>query len=406
MLSEEQEIEVVVRSAGGDERRRFRGDQRLIDLCRNLRVPPNAISTFVEGPRGTRHIVGLYHSASSFIERDGESIVFQLDRNLNYFSLISDSLLCDDAPSPDAAAEYSFSSGASGHISHAYLTAESCRAFVTEAVRDFLDGHSYAIPEGGSVVVGISGGGDSNAMLTALADAVSDRNVHLFPTILLGVREWDQGLPRAEAICSELGLPLQVVESAEVNRFLGRAGDRLDWVGDFHRHFPHDDAEVVGTLAIRLALSHFARRHRAPSVVTGLNLEGILAECFLRLMQGAQPLEFPVRTLDGIKFCFPVYRVPKKILDGCHPKFARENHAERSIGIMMGRAIPYYLAQSVNSLIPGIEFDLIEGFRSLHHVQPRECAALGFSTADEVSFELRERWERYLSGADSEDTRP
>jgi hypothetical protein len=47
---------------------------------------------------------------------------------------------------------------------------------------------------------------------------------------------------------------------------------------------------------------------------------------------------------DGINFCYPLYRVPKKLLDGCYPEYALANYRERSVGVMMGRAIPYYLA--------------------------------------------------------------
>ena len=60
----------------------------------------------------------------------------------------------------------------------------------------------------------------------------------------------------------------------------------------------------------------------------------------------------------------------------------------------MGRATPYYLAQPINSTVPGIEFDLLEGFRFPSHVRPVTSPEFGFATLAglEVRPELRSRW--------------
>ena len=218
--------------------------------------------------------------------------------------------------------------------------------------------------------------------------------------MLLGIPEWDSATDRGEALCQRLGLELRFLDSGYVNGLLGRPADAPDWLGDFRRHFPDDDVDVIGTLAIRLGLADTAREVGAGCAITGLNLEDLLAECFLRLVQGELPLAFPVRVLDGLPFTYPLYRVPKKILDGCHPRYALENYQDRSTGVMMGRAIPYYLAQSVNAAVPGLEFDVLDGFRRLPHVQPVTDPAYGFATiaAPGAEPEIAGRWERYIAG--------
>jgi hypothetical protein len=394
-------IPVVLRTTAGDEVREFAPDLRLIEVCRLLRVPPNAISTFATGSTSTRRVVGLYEQLGRLVRSDGEQLVLQFDRNLNYNALLSDARsTTEQVPAAEPVAEYTFPPGTYGYITHTTLDVKACRDFVSESVADFVEAYREVLSESPTIVVGTSGGGDSNALLTALVDATRNLSISITPVMLLGVPEWDAATDRAKELCGILGLPLKFVGSERVSLLLGRPGNSSNWLRDFHEHFPREDSDVIGTLAIRLALSDVARKLGTSCVVTGLNLEDLLAECFLRLTQGELPLEFPVRNLDGINFCYPVYRVPKKLLDGCYPEYALANYRERSVGVMMGRAIPYYLAQSMNSTVPGIEFDLLEGFRSLPHVRPLTSPEFGFATLPdfEVRSELRSRWAKYIRG--------
>jgi hypothetical protein len=83
-------IPVVLRTTAGDEVREFAPHLRLIEVCRLLRVPPNAISTFATGSTSTRRVVGLYEQLGRLVRSDGEQLVLQFDRNLNYNALLSD----------------------------------------------------------------------------------------------------------------------------------------------------------------------------------------------------------------------------------------------------------------------------------------------------------------------------
>ncbi|MGH3871713.1 MAG: hypothetical protein ACRDSR_09395 [Pseudonocardiaceae bacterium] len=395
-------VSVVLRTAAGDEAREFAPDLRLIDVCRLLRVPPNTVSPFATGSAKIRRVIGLYEPLDRLVRSGDEQLILQFDRNLNYHSLLSDarSSSVEHVPAVMPVTEYTFSSGTYGYITHATLDVQACRNFVNESVADFVEAYREVLGGSATIVVGTSGGGDSNALLAALVEATRNLTVSIRPVMLLGAPEWDAAIDRAKELCASLGLSLQFVGSERVNRLLGRLGNSSHWLSDFHAHFPREDSDVIGTLAIRLALSDVARKLGASCVVTGLNLEDLLAECFLRLTQGELPLEFPVRIIDGINFCYPVYRVPKKLLDGCHPEYALANYRERSASVMMGRAIPYYLAQSMNSAVPGIEFDLLEGFRSLPHVRPATLPEFGFAILPgvEICPELRSRWENYIKG--------
>lgn len=334
-----EQVAIVLRTAGGDVEHRVDGRTLLVQACRMLHVPPGAVSPFVRGRTGLRRATGMHRPIEQLVG-DGDGLVLQFDRNINYLALLTEGSgrTQEDRPG-EAVTEYAFPAGVYGHVTHAELTEADCRRFVLEAVTDFVEEQNALFGTGRRMVVGTSGGGDSNALLSALAEVAATRDLPLMPVMLLGIPEWDGAAERGSALCHELGLDLAFLDSGRVNQLLGRPASAPDWLGDFRRHFPDDDVDVIGTLAIRLGLADAARRSGTGCVITGLNLEDLLAECFLRLVQGELPLAFPVRVLDGLSFCYPLHRVPKKILDGCHPRYALANYQERSTGVMMGRAI-------------------------------------------------------------------
>jgi hypothetical protein len=133
--------------------------------------------------------------------------------------------------------------------------------------------------------------------------------------------------------------------------------------------------------------------------VTGLNLEDILAECFFAAMKGILPPPFPVRPVDGMPFWHPLYRVPKKIIDGCYPKFSLQNYNDRYPSRMLGRAIPYYVAQSMHGIMPGIEFDLLNGFKELSKLNKSYGfydSELNFTILEPVSDDLKKKWKKFV----------
>jgi RimJ/RimL family protein N-acetyltransferase len=53
--------------------------------------------------------------------------------------------------------------------------------------------------------------------------------------------------------------------------------------------------------------------------------------------QAADP--FPRRVVDGVSIFYPLYRCPKRILDGCFPKYSLENYENRYPSHLHGRAL-------------------------------------------------------------------
>ena len=67
---------------------------------------------------------------------------------------------------------------------------------------------------------------------------------------------------------------------------------------------------------------------------------------------------------------------------------------------MLGRAIPYYLSQSMHGLISGIEFDLLNGFKELSKLYNSYGvfdSELGFSTLEPLSDDIRSKWQQFIA---------
>ena len=281
---------------------------------------------------------------------------------------------------------------------HFELSESDCRKFVIKKVTSFLKNEAVIHPTK-KIILGISGGGDSNTLMMSFLESGIVKRNQLIAVMMLGIPDWDRGKSRAEAICKEHGVELRFVEASKITELLGKH-QISDWVEDFEKVFPDADLEVLGTHCIRLALKYIAEETSAQAIVTGLNLEDILAECFFATIKGVLPPPFPIRVVDGLPFWHPLYEIPKKILAGCYPRYSLQNYNDRYPSRMLGRAIPYYLSQSMHGLISGIEFDLLNGFKELSKLNKSYGvfdSELGFSTLEPLSDDIRSKWQQFIA---------
>ena len=382
---------------GDFEINRWRIDQSLKDLCAQNKIPFQSMSFY--GVKGEEFslIIGINFPLSSFITVY-DNIIIKADRNIDYRKSISKNIKIKSVPNP--VSEYTFPDEAGEALLHFELSQSDCQKYVIDEVTKFLK-NEVSIDPKRKIILGVSGGGDSNTLVMSfLKSDLIDRN-QLIAVMMLGIPDWDRGKSRARVICQEHGIELRFVTAEKVNQLLGRPPEK-DWVEDFEKVFPDADLEVLGTHCIRLALNHIAKETDAQAVVTGLNLEDILAECFFATMKGKLPPPFPVRPVDGLPFWHPLYRVPKKIIDGCYPKLSLQNYNDRYPSRMLGRAIPYYVSQSMHGIMPGIEFDLLNGFKEISKLNKSYGffdPELKFSTLDPISNELKSKWKQFAESS-------
>lgn len=225
--------------------------------------------------------------------------------------------------------------------------------FATNRVmRDVLRSTSKASP----IVVGYSGGGDSNLLLTALRQAPVLNKSVLMPTMVLGIPDWDRQLPIAREHCSSMGLALRVVEPSDSG-----IGDFKEALRQFKKEFPSSGREFFGTWYLRQALTKVAREVGSRAVCLGMNREDILAEALFLLANGRAALPFPVRKIGRLRVVTPLYELPKRVIDGAFPSYSQRNYRNRDASQDLGRSAFYYLAAAIQDLLPGMDLSLLRG---------------------------------------------
>lgn len=368
-------------------------NQCLKDLCIQNKIPYQSVSFYGKKNEDFTLLVGLHRPLNDFTGIY-ETIYIKADRNIDYYTAINKHVKIKSSKNP--VSEYTFPAESGKELHHFELSQQECRKYVVKEVSHFLQ--NEVILDSRKIILGISGGGDSNTLMLSFLESGFVQKEQLIAVMMLGIPDWDRGKSRAEAICKDHGVDLQFVDMEQINSLLGKPKHR-DWVEDFEKIFPDADLEVLGTHCIRLALSYIAKKENAQAVVTGLNLEDILAECFFAIMRGKIPPPFPIRPIDRLAFWHPLYRIPKKIIDGCYPKYSFQNYNDRYPSNMLGRAIPYYLSQCIHGMMPGVEFDLLEGFKEISKLQRSYGVfdpALGFSTVDPISDDIRDKWNQFI----------
>jgi hypothetical protein len=376
------------------------GDERLIDLLNRHHVPWSAVSIYVVSKSsGEPTLYPCLDQVLSEFE-DASEILLYFNRNVNpfLFSLL-DFKTIDSADPARHATEYFYqqfdNARSSSEVFLKKLSPEECRSIVAARVAETVRG---AMPPGTKLVVGVSGGGDSNALLHGLC-ALHDHGLVVDPIILKGIPDWDQGVPRARELCDSYGLELTVVEEHEVKDLLGVPRDSVTLIDRFEHEFKGDDFEFLGTLLIRLALAKRARETGTQFICTGLNLEDVLCESLFRISSGMKPAPFPARTIGDVTLVLPLWLCPKRIIDGCFPRFSLDNYDARYPCFSLGRNLYYSIIYTIQSQFPGFSEQLAHGLSEMSLNDPVTYSfdeQLGFHVERFVPFPLRHKFQRML----------
>lgn len=299
---------------------------------------------------------------------DGRQVHARVTRNINLPGLLG-----FDAqavrPIDHPVTEWVFPSPHAGafHRVQAQLDAEECHDFVKRSVAETVREWPADLPR--RLVVGTSGGGDSNVLLSALMGSGAFRPEDVLPVMMLGIPDWDTQLDNARQLCSAVGLELRIIEEPQAAELAGVTS--LPALRDgFRDAYPDADLEFLGTWLLRKVLGGYAEAQGITAVATGANREDVIAEGLARISRGALPLPAPFRRIGPVTFVFPMFKVPKKIGDGAFPTFSLENYEARNPSFSPGRSVFYYLSYYLADLCPGFDVTLLDGFRALAAAGP------------------------------------
>jgi hypothetical protein len=376
------------------------GDERVLELLARNGVPWSAVSIYAVPHDGSPPSLRPCLDERLNDLGDVAELLIHFNRNVNPFTFaLGDFTGVESAEPADAATEYVYqrfdNERGTAEALLKRLSPEECRAAVAARVEETM---LEVVPAGADVVVGVSGGGDSNALLHALG-RMREHELRIHPVIVKGIPDWDAGVPRAQELCDGYGLELTVVEETEAKALLGIAPDDVPLIDRFEREFKGDDFEFLGTLLIRLALSAHARALGTEYICTGLNLEDVLCEAVYRVTSGLRPAPFPARGIGDVTLVMPLWLCPKRIIDGCFPRWSLENYDARYPCFSLGRNLYYSVVWAMQSQFPGYPESLAHGLSELaarDRVTYVLDEQLGFYVERFVPFPLRRKFERML----------
>ncbi len=253
----------------------------------------------------------------------------------------------------------SIRAGADGRAyeEHATVDTNEARTLVSTEVASFGKEHSIAAR---GCVFGISGGGDSNALAYGLANAVPKERLLAF-TLVFGAVFSPEAAVRAGMLCQDLEIEHRVLRPDDIAELLGITTSVHELYEDFSAVFTHEALHFFGTFLILRTARRLADGYGYGDLAFGYNREDLLAEALFMVMNGHRPLPYPVRPLARHRVVMPVWRVPKLLLDACHPQFSLENYRERDPYTTRQRSLAFFLAHAMDSAYPSFGLSLLVG---------------------------------------------
>jgi hypothetical protein len=238
---------------------------------------------------------------------------------------------------------------------------ETARSIVGERVRAFFSARDSAA----RTLVGVSGGGDSNALIGPLRTALSERGGELVAYTLVCEPIWPEAsAERAAAICRAHGVEHLVLDGPRMSTLVGLKTDVPTFHDAFLARYGRNTAHFFATYMISAVARRLCDEHGATDYCLGFNREDVLAEMLFSVLNGRRPLEFPVRRFGGKRLLMPVWDVPKLVLDACYPEFSRQNYEHR-ISTTPQRGLIYFLAHALDGLYNNLGLSLMAGMAEI-----------------------------------------
>ncbi|MGH3573416.1 MAG: hypothetical protein ACRDUW_16525, partial [Pseudonocardiaceae bacterium] len=269
----------------------------------------------------------------------------------------------DDVP---VAALLDLEYGRQQPLSRIHLVGDSTlREIVSDQIATFLQRHEVTAP----IVAGISGGGDSNTLvfgLTKFVQTSSQPTSDILCFTLAMDPLWPaSAVDRARELCDRAGFEHRVLYASDMADLLEMTASPTKLWEAFRRDFGPDTVHFFGTFFVNLVGRRLCRELSATNLCVGYNREDLLAELLFCLMNGRRPLPYPVRRMIDVNCLFPLWEIPKYLLDACYPRYSASNYRERVDTTTPQRSAIYFLAHCLDALGPQISLSLMEGIAAL-----------------------------------------
>ncbi|MFF0312686.1 hypothetical protein ACFYSC_35125 [Streptosporangium sp. NPDC004379] len=226
--------------------------------------------------------------------------------------------------------------------------------------------------QGDSVVIGLSGGRDSVAFLKLL-ERTRDRLPAFTMTsvTITGLPDWEEPATFAAARASAEGLGIDqvIVDATDIERVFKLRRPFVEAMNSVVAGDANHLTMVVGHQVLRRMLEDHAQRIGAGTVAFGFNADDLVASMVTWMTSGYRMGGIPVREIGGMRYIFPLYRIPKKeltlYLELVAPELNRQGTPGRFTTGPQERSMAYAMADHLYDLWPGIDYYLFEAFANM-----------------------------------------
>jgi len=344
----------------------------LEEFLRSKHLPPNLFQVYARSAGDSlKPILSNTHIAD--VPKSVE-IIIQCIRNTDLRDVIPQKTFYKKTNDPVAVVSSLNLGGVECTQTVQEINPQQAKDIVKDKISGFLGEYSKAK----LIMVGISGGGDSNTLARGLKKFSVDHGLNKFFSFFTLVFDplWPQSAAdRASELCRENDVPHRICGPQEIKQLLNMK-DGLDvCYADFCDTFGANTSHFFGTYLISLAARKLCRDAKTDEYILGFNREDILAELLFSLMNGQKPLSFPVRKFAEISLLMPLWEIPKLILDACYPQYSLPNYQERKDETTFQRNIIYYLAHGIEDVYDNLGLSLMHGIRKIFS---NDWAKLGY----------------------------
>jgi tRNA(Ile)-lysidine synthase TilS/MesJ len=246
------------------------------------------------------------------------------------------------------------------------------------------------LPRSGPVVMGLSGGRDSVALLTLL-ERTRDR-IALPPmtaVTVTGLPDWEEPATFSAAVasCAGLGIDHVVVPAEEISQLFRL---RVPLATALNTVVAGEDAShtmLITHHVMRRMVEITAERLGGRTIALGLNSDDLVATMLTWFTTGFQMGAIPVRRIGSLFYTFPLYRITKKELTLYLELIAPERNRQGAPGRFTTgpgeRSLVYSVTDHLYDLWPGVDYYLFHAFEKMRRYtideEHRACRVCGGS---------------------------
>ncbi|HEX8092320.1 hypothetical protein [Jatrophihabitans sp.] len=361
--------------------------QSLVDLLRLAGVPVNAVMTQVNGELASEDSVVL--GADDVVE------VFQV-RHYDMNVTRSPSQRKYAAVKPVYTKSILFDDKGDLEVRNEQFDRESYPKFVESVFIDSVTS-GQTLRDGDRIVLGLSGGRDSIALLKLL-EQTRDRLPAFEMTALTvtGLPDWEESATFQAAVdaCRRLGIEHVIATAENVEDVFSLKVPFIEAMTQVVASDRSASIMVIAHQVLRRLIEIEAGNRGVTDIAWGFNADDLLASLVTWWMSGFRMGGLPVRQLGDIRYTFPLYRITKKeltlYLQLTEPDWNRQGAPGRFTTGPDERSMSYAIADHLLGLWPGADYYAFNAFANMQKYQQplatEQCGICGGAYIPQIGY--------------------